>query len=599
MTDTPDRRVATVLAELERKSHLANYDVACALESIREELYPRQDIPASAYQWEFIASTLDLRFEQTEWGTAFGPEMSYTNKEGVRIDSPSLESITPECLNYWQARMNESRHPVLRARYADAIWEFTKITTSIRPSVDAANIAIDSYVESVVTDRIASHFTGGQFIKRAISLVLEINNPKRLETCCRTTVDYATLRTDKDEGIDLLLPLFNCMLEIPRRRQPANILDEIAATLRRHIDGMPKENIDQWALESIVISLARYYRSRSKADDVAAILGCYVTAVSQAAIEASAMLAVKWLQRLHDLLVEFEQHGEAKRVLGILQQRQIDVPDEMTSHSVPITITDHEMDDWLSQIIIDDLPKSLRRIANCFIPRLEDERATLASIQKEAIAASLITTTIVDIDGRTVSAIGPADEDPEGHLVRHISQQTQFCDMLLEVAFTKLIERFKLNADDLLSEVLRAPLWRSDRLPVLRRGVEAFINGDSIVAAHLLIPEAESAIRTLAQSVGATIQKSDRRKRGMMLKNLDDLLREERVVQILGEDLVTYLRTILTDQRGRNLRNDVCHGIKSADELGPRTAARIMHVIIVLGMIRTRECPDVGQTYGN
>ncbi|MGB0789569.1 MAG: DUF4209 domain-containing protein, partial [Marinirhabdus sp.] len=38
------------------------------------------------------------------------------------------------------------------------------------------------------------------------------------------------------------------------------------------------------------------------------------------------------------------------------------------------------------------------------------------------------------------------------------------------------------------------------------------------------------------------------------LKTFDDILRDEIVKQVLGEDIQIYLRVLFTDQRGWNLR---------------------------------------------
>jgi hypothetical protein len=46
-----------------------------------------------------------------------------------------------------------------------------------------------------------------------------------------------------------------------------------------------------------------------------------------------------------------------------------------------------------------------------------------------------------------------------------------------------------------------------------------------------------------------------------MLKIFDDFLREEAVMKSLGENVAHYFRVLFTDQRGWNIRNDVCHGI--------------------------------------
>ena len=76
-------------------------------------------------------------------------------------DTPPLESITPECIAYWTARMNAARHPALRARYADMVWDLSQKATGTKPPIDAARIAIDGYSEALTAyPEMSSHSWG-------------------------------------------------------------------------------------------------------------------------------------------------------------------------------------------------------------------------------------------------------------------------------------------------------------------------------------------------------------------------------------------------------------------------------------------------------
>ena len=57
------------------------------------------------------------------------------------------------------------------------------------------------------------------------------------------------------------------------------------------------------------------------------------------------------------------------------------------------------------------------------------------------------------------------------------------------------------------------------------------------------------------------------------------------VIDAFTEDGAFYLRLVLTDQRALNIRNQLCHGILSPSQFGLFAAARLLHVIVMLGMI--------------
>jgi hypothetical protein len=54
-------------------------------------------------------------------------------------------------------------------------------------------------------------------------------------------------------------------------------------------------------------------------------------------------------------------------------------------------------------------------------------------------------------------------------------------------------------------------------------------------------------------------------------------------------DGAMYLRLVLTDQRSLNIRNDLCHGILPPDNFHSGVAARLLHVLVMIGMVRIKE----------
>ena len=60
---------------------------------------------------------------------------------------PSLGSVDAQVIEYWRQRMAEANHPLMRARYADLVWDLSKNATGQKPPIEAAQTAIDSYVQ--------------------------------------------------------------------------------------------------------------------------------------------------------------------------------------------------------------------------------------------------------------------------------------------------------------------------------------------------------------------------------------------------------------------------------------------------------------------
>ena len=62
------------------------------------------------------------------------------------------------------------------------------------------------------------------------------------------------------------------------------------------------------------------------------------------------------------------------------------------------------------------------------------------------------------------------------------------------------------------------------------------------------------------------------------------------VIDALTEDGAYYLRLVLTNQLGLNLRNLMCHGIATPQHFGYNAAAWLLHVLFMLSAIRENGC---------
>ena len=76
---------------------------------------------------------------------------------------------------------------------------------------------------------------------------------------------------------------------------------------------------------------------------------------------------------------------------------------------------------------------------------------------------------------------------------------------------------------------------------------------------------------------------------GLFLRNLDEILRSKAVIENFTERIIKYFRVLLTDQRGFNLRNNICHGIILPSHIGFYICDRLFHVLLLLGQVRTKE----------
>ncbi len=607
--------LADALAMLDAASTLEHYEVNKALEPAGKAAKEAGE-KVDELRFEFIAVYLALYDEPNVWGTHYGPEMSVIDNDGSRFDTPPLESITPECIAYWTTRMNAALHPALRARYADMVWDLSQRATGTRPPIDAAHIAIDGYSEALTAYPEMSLHSWGDIRKRIIDLALSINDEDRLRTAVKVNVACAKaamtedaiskagilhLKSDgedthtnvaDDEGQCRLMSLFAILRDIPPKRRPQAEFQAVVDEFRTRLEALNAAEADQFSVEPYALPLADHYWSSRQPEDAKTVMRVYGAAVERMAAKTTmAILAVGWLKRLYELYLRFEMNDEAKQVLKDIEGYQASVPNELMPISTSQHISQEEIDEWLKWLVTEDVDESFANLTGHFLPQLNQMRRQLEQLERDYPLSQVFAGAFVDHDGRTVAEI-PTD-DADGRLLRQVNQNIQFRNPFLQLGMDHLFEKHSVGPDELFTRVIESPVWHERRHAILRRGIEAYFADDPIVAVHILVVEIENAVRIIAAGLKLALQKQNRFG-GFDLKNLGDFLAHETVAAFLTEDIVTYLRVVLTDRRGWNLRNDTCHGILPAQSFTRAASQRLLHIVLLLSAVRNREVSDAG-----
>ena len=369
--------LADALASLDAASALEHYEVTKALDPAGKAA-KESDASVNELWFEFIGTYLALYDELSVWGTYYGPEMSRIEKDGNRFDKPPLESITPECIAYWSARMNAAKHPALRARYADMVWDLSHRATGNRPPIEAARIAIDGYAEAMTTYPEMSSDSWGDIPKRIIDLALSINDEERLRKAVAGNVAYANAEVEKDEGEFRYRSLFAILRSIPPKRRPEAEFQTVIDGFHSRVERLDAEQADQFSMERYALPLADYYWSSQLQEEAKKVMRMYGAAVERMADKTTmATLGVGWLKQLYKLYLRFEMNDDAKQVLKHIEALQPRVPDDLVPISTSQHITKEEIDEWLNWLITDDVDDSFANLTGHFLPKLDELRRQL------------------------------------------------------------------------------------------------------------------------------------------------------------------------------------------------------------------------------
>ncbi len=540
-------------------------------------------------EWVAFALIEDYRGRDFGWGTYYGPLAVWPDASGARIEQPALDEITPEVLTYWEQRVGSARHPLLRMRYADVLWEFGRRAKRAVHG-DIARTVVDATLLAAAEGLFTDCHRGFPRLTRALDLALSIRDEQRVERVRDAIVAYDEA-TAADAGNRCFA--FDVLVEERSKNVPLPpaLLEKLVADLEARLvrAAQPTEGAalpDPWAVAAVALRLARHYRRGGDEANMRRVLAAYGNAFGAAAERASAALAMAWLEGVLKTYRSFGLTEEAEALEVQLRELGPKAMKEMQAIAATTEIPAAEFERFVEAMAAGTLDEALARIAGQFVP----DKAVLAKqvreLAKAAPLGALFSQTILDWEGRPIATVGSLEEDFDGHLIRRAWE-----NMMLEVPWLRAViervrERFGPTAADLRDHLLKSPVFDPRKAGILERGLAAYLDGDAIVAAPVLVPQVEDALRNIVRIAEESTYKPRRQGGGLLLKIFEDLLHEETVGRALGEHVVHYFRVLFTDQRGWNVRNDVCHGITPVHAFSPAMGDRIFHALLVLATLR-------------
>jgi len=525
--------------------------------------------------------------ERSVWGTACGPIMSATRQDGSPFYSPDIREADAETIEYWGKRSLEAKHPILRARYSDLVWDFSRVIAKQRPDISFARKAIDAYIEATrltyKQDIQAIHYA-----ERALQLATSIADKGRIQNVVDAIFElYDRVARPEHAGswpflFDSLLNN-NITLTEEQRKRVMNSLEEM---LRRSADQTNPKEFNPWGAQAAAERLAQEYRRAGAQNEAHRVLRAYGIAFERLAKNAVPTLVLGWLQPVYETYSNAGMTEDAKRVQLLCEEAGKHAHEDMKTISTQLEIPAHEMESYLESISADSLELTYGRIAAQFIPRAEAARDFLKEMTQKAPLVSMIGVHRI-ADGHIAAQAGSVDADPDGRLIMHLAESIELESMFLSPALDKARERYGPTSQAVCTLLRRSPVFTDESEGLLTEGIEAYFQGDLVKAIHVLIPQVEAAMRALLGLLGIPTSKPMRSAKGVMqAKNLNDALGDPNVKEILGENVILYLQTFLNDPRGQNLRNRISHGLTAKRYLAKQLADRLFHVLLVLSLVR-------------
>jgi len=259
-----------------------------------------------------------------------------------------------------------------------------------------------------------------------------------------------------------------------------------------------------------------------------------------------------------------------------------------TQLAVPVDTVEAEQD----MFVLDDVHESLNRIScglTSFFPNVDEINQRVEAQFKLAPLYSSIHKQFHQ-DGRTV--FKTLDEDDlklASFAEQYRIELSLRIQLILLPVFQRLIRDRRMSAEDLISSVEAWPLLHRDNQPFLRYGITHFFAGDHLGSLHVLVPQFESSLRRAFSKQGFVTTIKKNKGRSEQEQTFGNFLDRTDIRAELGENLHQAIRFVMVDQLGMNLRNNIGHGLISAEACNEVHSCLVLLLFLILKSANIRK----------
>jgi len=202
---------------------------------------------------------------------------------------------------------------------------------------------------------------------------------------------------------------------------------------------------------------------------------------------------------------------------------------------------------------------------------------SIESINKPSLEKLLLPTHIhYSNDGRVISkrvGVNFSDKESADYKDSLFYEMIQSYDLEIDLvtkasvipAFQQLLFEHRVTKDDLYSLCSTSSIIPAYRTVFWIEGLYFGFENNFIVSTHLLIPQIEHLVRVKMKEKGI---KTSTIKDGIETENgLSTLLDNEKITEVLDENILFEFKALLTKQIGKNLRNNIAHGLCEVNTL--------------------------------
>lgn len=550
-----------------------------------------EDISNEDFIFEKLAFRLMENHNKEAWGTLFGPMAFIPFADGTSHIDPKFEEITPDAITYWETRAQAVSNPVIKLQYMGLVYSFKEKVTGA--------VCDQSFLEEYVTTMLQVSKDGWEldFMSTTVHLPLAMEIAKGLPHLLPDVkAEFLRLTTTaKDTHVGVWLAYFDFMLshitdkklfDSSEKTTLVSLMEtRLTSLMSKAPDAEGEDKLNPFDVKSVAERLAKYYKQINNKAEKERVVRCIDTAFRGVISQGNPMQQMMWLQTMQHCYSTFGMTAESQALYPEIQEKGVEVKNYLQPHSYQITIPTHIIDAFIAEIMVGSVDEIFDHFVDKFTIK---KKAASDFVKKQALnpLTGLMGTQILSESGMPLSKIGTPEYDKEGNEYSFGAKLIEHEEFLLRHVIEVLISSGIFSKESIVSHIMQSGLINENRTPIIEKGIDFYLNGEYVTACHLLIPQIEHAICNLALKLGVQALRMQPSGDGYMVQLMDKLFDVQEIHDSLGDDATFYLRTLLTEQRGCNLRNLLCHGLITPLYFDKTKADRIIHALLLVGGLK-------------
>jgi len=529
---------------------------------------------AELLAFQFVETYRDKNDDQPAF---FKPHRRQPLPDGSERVYPDIKEVTRSMMEYWENRALMSGHPVIKARYAGLVAEFSMQVLGEKASYSLSKIFARALLDTVANNLIDIFLYKAGKLAKALSVALGLNDGtlvdelKQAVLLLEQSVPLTETKSFWTVSFDLLT---GTKKKIMTKEEETGLIERLE---QRFVNFLGTDEEAAWAAAN---RLCSFYNGNQDKGNVLRILSEMEKSLTAHTQGQPIFQKIHWLERLYKL---FDKYGfRAKAVSILIQVRELSrsADNEMKGISSSQTISQSDIDQVVNRILEFQGDQLFVTLATCFSL---DEAAIAAEVEqsaKENAAYYLFAKELLDAKGRKIGAMPPYNEKPELYRTRQAEFQIKYNALLFRPIVDEGIKRGIITSSEIMKFVSLSTIFEKANIVVVERAVCYYISGDYLAFIHVIIPRLEEAARNLVEKAGGNVLVP--KDNIHMLKTFDHLLNDTTTISRLGTSTCFHLRSLLTDRVGMNLRNDVAHGMIDPDKFDVQNADALMTAMLIM-----------------